>query len=176
MVPIEYRLLPAMAGSLFVLGSLFWIAWTAKPAFAFYSPIFGTLLYVWGNMSVLVSAISYLFDAYPARGTLSALTAAACFRLASAGLVSLVIIQMITGLTGAWAYSTFGFLSVIGIPLPWLLFEFGPTLRMRSAYGPGPMAVQSEMMGREMSQKMMDDRAQNTMQFTTGSSAGDHDV
>ena len=40
-----------------------------------------------------ISLISYLFDAYPAAGTLSGLTAAACFRIAMAGVVPLVIIQ-----------------------------------------------------------------------------------
>lgn len=39
------------------------------------------------------SSIAYLFDAYTPPGTLSALTAAACFRLAMAGFLPLVIIQ-----------------------------------------------------------------------------------
>ena len=147
---LEYRLLPAMIGGIGILTSLFWIAWTADPKFKYFSPIFGTLLYVWGNMSVLISAISYLFDAYPPRGTLSGLTTAACFRLALAGVMPLVIIQMILGLTGAWAYSLFGFISAAMVPLPWLLFKFGPTLRAHSKYGPGMAAMQSQMMGHEM--------------------------
>ena len=144
--PLEYRLLPAMAGGIFILASLFWIAWTASPKFNWASPVLGTLLYVWGNMSVLVSFISYLFDAYPPRGTLSALTAAACVRLASAGVVSMVIIQMILGLTGAWAYSTFGFISAAMVPLPWILFKLGPTLRAQSHYGAVSMELREEEM------------------------------
>ena len=139
-----------MIGGSGVLASLFWIGWTADPKFNSLSPIFGTLLYVWGNMSVLISAISYLFDAYPPRGTLSGLTTAACFRLALAGVVPLVIIQMILGLTGAWAYSLFGFIAAAMVPLPWLLFKFGPSLRASSKYGPGAMATQSNMMGHDM--------------------------
>ena len=57
MVAIEYRLLPAMLGGFFMTGSLFWIGWTAKPTISYASPILGTLLYVWGSMSVLVSPI-----------------------------------------------------------------------------------------------------------------------
>lgn len=38
------------------------------------------------------------------------------------------------GLTGAWAYSTFGIISGVMIPLPFLLFKFGPRLRARSKY------------------------------------------
>ena len=96
-------------------------------------------------MSVLISAISYLFDAYPPQGTLSALTAAACVRLALAGVLPLVIVQMILGLTGAWAYSVFGFVAAAMVPLPWLLFRFGPGLRANSTYGFGAMAVQSDI-------------------------------
>ncbi len=57
------------------------------------SPIFGTLIYIWGAMSIIISSISYLFDAYPPRATLSALTAAASFRLVLAAVLPLVIIQ-----------------------------------------------------------------------------------
>ena len=150
---LEYRLLPAMVGGFGVVASLYWIAWTADPKHNFLSPIFGTLLYVWSNMSILISAISYLFDAYPPRGTLSALTVVACFRLALAGVMPLVIIQMILGLTGGWAYSLFGFIAVAMVSLPWLLFKFGPTLRANSKYGPGAMAMQNNMMGHEMTGK-----------------------
>ena len=58
MAPIERRMFPAMVGSLGVFASLFWIGFTASPNVSFYSPIFGTALYVWGNFSVLVRASS----------------------------------------------------------------------------------------------------------------------
>ena len=54
-VPEEYRMLPAMIGGPLVITSLFWIAWTAKPSIHYLSPIFGTLLYIWGAMSIIVS-------------------------------------------------------------------------------------------------------------------------
>ncbi|KAI9871535.1 MAG: hypothetical protein M1830_002778, partial [Pleopsidium flavum] len=92
-VDIEYRLYPAMMGGFGITISLFWIAWTASPNIKWPSPVLGTLLYVWGNMSVLISGVSYLFDAYPPRGTLSALTAAASFRLTLAAALPLVILQ-----------------------------------------------------------------------------------
>ena len=55
LVAIEYRLVPAMIGGIFITTSLFWIAWTASPKFMSPVPISGTGLYVWGNMLVLVS-------------------------------------------------------------------------------------------------------------------------
>ena len=54
MVAIEYRLYPAMIGGIGIIASLFWIGWTASPKIHWASPVIGTLLYVWGNLSVLV--------------------------------------------------------------------------------------------------------------------------
>ena len=56
-VPEEYRMLPAMIGGLLVTTSLFWIGWTAKPSVHYLSPIFGTTLYIWGAMSIIVSLV-----------------------------------------------------------------------------------------------------------------------
>ena len=89
---LEYRMLPGIFGGMGMTASFFWIAWTAKPTTSFYSPIIGTGLFIWGAASVLTSSISYIFDVYPPQGTLSALTAAACFRLVMAGLIPLFII------------------------------------------------------------------------------------
>ena len=52
---LEKRLYPAMIGSFLIVGSLFWIGFTASPRITFLSPIFGTAIYVWGNALVLVS-------------------------------------------------------------------------------------------------------------------------
>ena len=54
---IEYRLYPAMLGGFGITASLFWIGWTAGPNVRWASPVVGTLLYVWGNLSVLVRAL-----------------------------------------------------------------------------------------------------------------------
>ena len=58
MAPVERRMFPAMVGSFGVFAALFWIGFTASPTVSFYSPIFGTALYVWGNMSILVSPLA----------------------------------------------------------------------------------------------------------------------
>jgi len=55
MMEIEYRLIPAMIGGFGITASLFWIGWTAKPSITWRSPVLGTMVYVWGNLSVLVS-------------------------------------------------------------------------------------------------------------------------
>ncbi|KAF2245531.1 MFS general substrate transporter [Trematosphaeria pertusa] len=131
---IEKRLIPAMYGGLMITGSLFWIGWTADPTINYLSPIFGTAIYIWGSMSVLLSLVTYLFDAYPPAGTLSALTAAACVRIATAGIIPLVIVQAFMNLGGNWALSIFGFISIPCLAVPFVLYKWGPTLRARSPY------------------------------------------
>lgn len=145
---IEKRLIPAMFGSFFVTGSLFWVAFTAKPTFHYLIPICGTAFYVWGNAMILISFISYLFDAYPPAGTLSALTTAACFRVACAGIVPLFILDMLKDLDGDWTFSIFGILSAIMGTFPFILYWFGLSWRTKSKYSAGfmPASMTEETM------------------------------
>ncbi|KAL9066756.1 MAG: hypothetical protein Q9161_007345 [Pseudevernia consocians] len=160
-VPEEYRMLPAMIGGPLVMTSLFWIGWTASPSIHYLSPIFGTAVYVWGAQSIIISSISYLFDAYPPRGTLSALTAAASFRLVLAAIIPLVIIQMIKNLTGGWTYSTFGFISAALIPIPWIIYKFGARLRAASKYNPPmPGNMMKGVVGRDEEMQMQEAQMQ----------------
>ncbi|KAF2109930.1 major facilitator superfamily domain-containing protein [Lophiotrema nucula] len=133
-IPIEKRLIPAMYGGLMITASLFWIGWTADPKFNYLSPIFGTALFIWGGLSVLISLVTYLFDAYPPSGTLAALTAAACTRIVFAGIVPLLIVQAFTNITGKWTLAIFGFISIPCIAVPFVLYKWGPALRARSPY------------------------------------------
>ena len=34
----------------------------------------------------------------------------------------------------SWAVSVFGFVTLALIPIPWVLFKFGPTIRAKSRY------------------------------------------
>jgi hypothetical protein len=121
------------------MAALFWIANTAKPTINYIVPIVGTAVFVWGSMSTVVGIVSYLFDAYPLRGTLSALTAAACFRIAIAGVVPLVVIQGFLTITPKWTLSTFGFIILALSPMPYILYFLGQRLRERSKYNVGRM-------------------------------------
>jgi hypothetical protein len=54
-VPQEYRLWPAIAGSLLLPIGLFWFAWTAKPNIHWIVPALSTIPFAWGNMLIFVS-------------------------------------------------------------------------------------------------------------------------
>ncbi|KAL8658573.1 MAG: hypothetical protein Q9226_000907 [Calogaya cf. arnoldii] len=157
---LEYRLIPAIFGSVGLCGSLFWIGFTASPSIHYSVPIIGTGVYVWSSMSVLTALVSYIFDAYPAKGTLSALTVMATVRILCAAWLPLVIIPMIMGLQGQWAYSVFGFIAAAMMAVPVILFMFGARLRSRSRHAAPAMSGSRNM--------MMDRRADQEMQMGSG--------
>jgi MFS family permease len=133
-LPIERRLIPAMIGAPLLPASLFWIGWTAKPSIHWASPVIGTALYVYSSLLILVSIVTYIFDAYAPAGTLAALTAMAVARILLAGTIPLVIIQDFTGITGAWALSIFGFIGFASMVIPYVIYFLGARMRMRSRY------------------------------------------
>ena len=59
------------------------------------------------------------------------------------------------GLTGAWAYATFGFIAAVLMFIPWIIFFFGTTLRTYSRYDPDYMPCTWKTKG------MQDEEMQN---------------
>ena len=56
------------------------------------------------------------------------------------------------GITPAWALSTFGFIAAAMIPIPFVIYVFGPRLRARSKYADHGMMIegQEQMMSNDM--------------------------
>lgn len=50
----EYRLYPAMIGSLGLPISLFWFAWTARSGVSWASPVVSAVPFAWGNSSIFI--------------------------------------------------------------------------------------------------------------------------
>jgi hypothetical protein len=63
------------------------------------------------------------------------------------------LIKVITNLTGAWAYSVFGFISVPMLAVPFFLFKFGHRLRTTSKH-----AAHMEMGAQPMNEQASPER------------------
>lgn len=63
-VPPEYRLYPAMVGSIGVVVSLFWFAWTARRGISWAAPVVALIPFNWGNLCIFTSAAIFLLDCY----------------------------------------------------------------------------------------------------------------
>jgi hypothetical protein len=78
--------------------------------------------------------MAYLVDTYDALFAASAIAANCLLRYAFGAAFPLFTIQMYDRLGIAWATSLLGFLSLIMLPIPWVLYAFGPALRAKSIY------------------------------------------
>ncbi|KAH7399822.1 MFS multidrug transporter-like protein [Cadophora sp. MPI-SDFR-AT-0126] len=130
----EYRLYPAMIGSIGLPIGLFWFAWTARSSVSWASPVVSAIPFAWGNLSIFIAAATYLIDAYQALNGASAVAANGLLRYTLGGVFPLFTLQMYRNLGIDWATSLLGFIAVGLMPVPWVLFKFGKQIRKRSAY------------------------------------------
>ncbi len=130
----EHRLYPALIGCFGLPLALFWFAWTAQPSVSWWSPVIASIPFAWGNSTIFISATAYLLDTYQALYGASAMAANALVRYTLGAALPLFTLQMYRGLGTSWATSLLGFVSVLCIPIPWVLFYYGPAIRLRSGY------------------------------------------
>ncbi|KAL1852048.1 hypothetical protein Daus18300_012330 [Diaporthe australafricana] len=133
-VPPEYRLFPAMIGSLLVPVGIFWFGWTARPSISWASPAVAIMPFAWGNMCLFVSTTQYMVDTYHGSTVASAMSANSLARYGLAGAFPLFTVQMYQNLGVGWATSLLGFIAVALLPVPWALFKFGKAIRAKSRY------------------------------------------
>ncbi|KAI0905379.1 major facilitator superfamily domain-containing protein [Ustulina deusta] len=133
-VPPEYRLLPAMIGSIALPISIFIFAWTTRPSISPAVSILAIVIFGAGNINLFVSALQYTGDVYHRTNVASATSANSLARYGLAAVFPLFSLQLYRNLGVAWASSLLGFVSLALFPLPWLLFKFGKTIRSKSKY------------------------------------------
>ncbi|CEJ80699.1 hypothetical protein VHEMI00869 [[Torrubiella] hemipterigena] len=133
-IPPEYRLYPAMFGSIGLPIGLFWFAWTARSDISWASPVFAIVPFAWGNLCVFVSMVQYNADTYHGSVVASQAAANSMARYTFAGAFPLFVIQMYKGLTIPWAASLLGFVTIALLPIPWVLFKYGARIRKHSRY------------------------------------------
>jgi len=93
MIPPEYRLYPAMIGSVGLPVGLFWMAWTARSDIGWVSPVMALVPFAWGNLCVFISTLQYTVDTYRGTVVASAASANSLTRYGLAGAFPLFAIQ-----------------------------------------------------------------------------------
>lgn len=130
----ERRLCFGMAASAMLPPSLFWFAWSARPAVHWICPVVAEAVFGCGNLLVFMSAVLYVTDVYGARFTASAMGANNLARYILAAAFPLFVTYMYDGLGTDWATSVLGFISLCLSPIPWAFYIWGPKLRAMSRY------------------------------------------
>ncbi|EGY16609.1 polyamine transporter 4 [Verticillium dahliae VdLs.17] len=133
-VPPEYRLIPAMFGSIGLPISLFMFGWTARDDISWAVPAFAIIIFAWGNLCIFVSTIQYTVDTYTGANVASGASANGFARYTLAGVLPLFTVQMYRSLGIPWAASLLAFVSLALAPVPWVLFKWGHIIRKKSRY------------------------------------------
>ncbi|KAM0613433.1 hypothetical protein ACHAP1_000391 [Verticillium nonalfalfae] len=133
-VPPEYRLFPAMFGSIGLPISLFMFGWTARDDISWAVPAFAIIVFAWGNLCIFVSTIQYTVDTYTGANVASGASANGFARYTLAGVLPLFTVQMYRSLGIPWAASLLAFVSLALAPVPWVLFKWGHIIRKKSRY------------------------------------------
>ncbi|KIY43541.1 MFS general substrate transporter [Fistulina hepatica ATCC 64428] len=132
----EDRLVGTMIGGPFVPMALFIFGWTSPPVLmpgggSWVGPCSAGIPFGFGMVLVYFSANAYLIDAFPGY-VASALAAKTVVRSGAGAAMPLFMVQMFHGLGNNWAASLLGFVSLAMIPIPFLFYRFGKSIRAKS--------------------------------------------
>ncbi|RSL48609.1 hypothetical protein CEP53_009473 [Fusarium sp. AF-6] len=129
----EFRLPPAILGSVLVPAGIFMFGWSCYPWVHWIVPIIGAAIFGAGTLLVFSGIFTFLVDAYPQYAA-SALAANAFVRCAFAAAFPLFGNQMYEKLNYHWASSLLAFLTVAMMPFPYIFFRHGKRIRANSRF------------------------------------------
>ncbi|KAG6355090.1 hypothetical protein INS49_004171 [Diaporthe citri] len=129
----EWRLTPAFVGASAIPICLFWFGWTSRADIHWVVPIIGTSLFSVGAFLLFNAVLNYLSDAYPEYAA-SVLAGNDFLRSCLGAGFPLFASAMYKKLGVDWASSTLGFISIVFIPIPFVLFKYGHWVRLKSKY------------------------------------------
>ncbi|KAK7534982.1 membrane transporter [Phyllosticta citribraziliensis] len=131
----EARRLPlaCMAGP-FLVGSLFWIGWSARPGEVHWIvPVLGGIPYGIGYLLIFMSILNYLVDAYETFSA-SAMAASGTARSIFGAALPFAAKPMYGNLGVGWACSVLGFIMLALCGIPFVFIKYGDKIRANSAF------------------------------------------
>ncbi|KAL8291917.1 hypothetical protein RQP46_002175 [Phenoliferia psychrophenolica] len=127
----ELRLYFAMIAAASLPPSLFWMAWTATPNVHWINPVLAGGIFGWAQIGITMGIFVYFADVY---GTnVGAVFSGMNFlRYGIGGVFPLFVRQLYAKLGVAWACSLIAFLLLGFMPVPFIFYKWGPSIRARS--------------------------------------------
>jgi hypothetical protein len=133
----EYRVPLMIPGSLLIPIGLFWYGWSAQAKTFWLVPDIGTAIFAAGIIIGFQCIQTYIVDAYT-RYAASAVGAATVLRSLAGFGFPLFGPAMYDALGYGWGNSVLAFVGIaIGMPAPFLLWFYGPTMRAKSQFAAG---------------------------------------
>ncbi|PWY98581.1 putative mfs-multidrug-resistance transporter [Testicularia cyperi] len=132
-VPPEQRLYVLMVGAPALSIAFFWFAWTSYPSVSFVSPMMAGSVIGFAVLLAFQGVFTYLLDVYLANAATALAVNTVIRSLAGFGF-PLFASQMYEKLNPQWASSLLGFIALVMVPIPFVLFKFGPKIRAMSKH------------------------------------------
>lgn len=131
----EERLLPMMLGSFFFAGGLFWLGWAGDfpDKVHWIVPTIGASFIGFGLILIFLPCLNYLIDCYLFFAA-SAMAANTFLRSSFGGIFPLFARQMFTAMKIRYAATLLGCVALALIPVPFLFYKYGKSIRERSKY------------------------------------------
>lgn len=129
----EQRLPPMMIGSLLFAGGQFLNGWTSSPHIHWIVPCIGLVMFGTGFFTIFQAALNYLVDTFTLYAA-SAVAANTFLRSVFAGVFTLVVSPLFHNLGVGPGSSVLAAFSVALIPVPYVFFYYGRTIRARSKW------------------------------------------
>ncbi|KAH8591485.1 major facilitator superfamily domain-containing protein [Bisporella sp. PMI_857] len=129
----EARLLPMMAGSVCFTAGMFIFGWTSDKSIPWIAPCIALTLVGLGFFTIFQSALNYLIDTFQ-RYAASAVAANTFLRSVFAAVFPLFVTPMFHNTGIPWASSILGFIGVTMLPIPFLFYIYGPSIRQRGKF------------------------------------------
>lgn len=132
----EMRLPGMLLGVWFIPIAMFIMGWTSPPIVQpgggnWVGPASAGLPFGFGMVVIYFAANAYLIDAFP-QSVASALAAKTVVRSGAGAAMPLFITAMFHNITNQWGASTWGFISLAMIPIPFIFYFKGQAIRARS--------------------------------------------
>lgn len=131
----EERLPPMMVGSFFFAAGLFWLGWAGDYADRVHwiVPTLGASFVGCGLIMIFLPCLNYIIDCYLLFAA-SALAGNAFLRSAFGAAFPLFARQMFVNMHIKWAATLLGCFSLVLIPVPFLFYKYGKSIREKSKY------------------------------------------
>ncbi|KAJ5519534.1 hypothetical protein N7453_001956 [Penicillium expansum] len=129
----EARLPPMMLGSVFFSAGMFILGWTSPKNIFWLCPVIGAASMGLGFFTIFQSSLNYLVDTFT-RFSASAIAVNTFLRSIFGGTFPLFATIMYRRMGVPWASSLLGFVGMALIPIPFVLYVYGPGIRARGKW------------------------------------------
>ncbi|KAF7317701.1 Drug transporter [Mycena kentingensis (nom. inval.)] len=129
----EARLISACVAAVVLPTAMFVYAWCSFSRIHWISLVLAIVVYIWATFIVYLAVFSYLADCYGPFAS-SALAGQSLCRNIMATVFPLFIKALFRRLGYNWGNTLFGFIAAAMMPIPLILFVYGPRIREKSRF------------------------------------------